>query len=124
MNSASAIAVVLILLCAAQAMGTQTALLAAIPVVDQRSPLSTPTGQGWPCCSCPCCGLLLILFVFMMFFGGRRRGPSWTWLLLLPLLFRLFGGRGHWHNYSGGPFGGAAGGFGGGLGSSGAGGKW
>ncbi len=90
-------------------------------------------GQGL-CCGCPCCGFLLFLFLFMLLFGGVRRGRLWPWLLL-PFLFRGFsgrGGHGRSGSYGGGPFGGGFGGFGGGMrgggfgrfGGGGAGGHW
>ncbi len=78
------------------------------PAYGSRSP--------GPCCGCPCCGFLLLLFLLMLLFGGFRRGRLWPWLLL-PFLFRGFGGHGHGQSgsYGGGPFGGGFGGFGGGL---------
>jgi uncharacterized protein len=80
------------------------------------------TGGG-SCCGCPCCGFLLILFLILILFRGFRRGRLWPWLLL-PFLFRGFGGRGHGRSgpYGGGPFGGRGGGFGGGFGRFGGGG--
>lgn len=72
---------------------------------------------GAPCFGCPCCALLLILFLAMLLFGrlGRHGGMGWGWLFLLPFLFRGFGGPRRGGPFGGGPFGGGFGGFGGGL---------
>jgi uncharacterized protein len=82
------------------------------------APAGAPTVG--PCCGCPCCALLLILFLIFLLpgrFGPSRHGRRWGWLLLLPFLFRGFGGYGgHGRSgpFGGGPFGGGFGGFGGG----------
>jgi uncharacterized protein len=82
------------------------------------NPGPSPRVQGiGPLCGCPCCGFLLFLFLLMFVFGSLRGGRFWPWLLL-PFLFRGFGGyggHGRSGSYRGGAFGGGFGGFGGGL---------
>jgi uncharacterized protein len=76
--------------------------------------MPTLRGQG---SACPCCGFLLFLLLLMFIFSRFRGGRFWPWLLL-PFLFRGFGGYGgHGRSgpFGGGPFGGGFGGFGGGL---------
>jgi uncharacterized protein len=94
--------------------------LTGMPTLSQPGANSGPapggTGQGL-CCSCPCCGFLLLVLLLWLVFGGFRRGRFWPWLLL-PFLFRGFGGyggHGRSGSYGGGPFGGGFGGFGGGM---------
>ncbi len=94
--------------------------LAAVPTLSQPVTNSGPVPGGTSpgaCCGCPCCGFLLFLLLLWIFFGGLRRGRLWPWLLL-PFLFRGFGGyggHGRSDSYGGGPFGGGFGGFGGGM---------
>lgn len=82
-----------------------------------RGDLDYGRGPGPPGGGCPCCALLLILFLAMLLFGrlGRHGGMGWGWWFLLPFLFRGFGGPGRGGPFGGGPFGGGFGGFGGGL---------
>jgi uncharacterized protein len=93
--------------------------LTGMPTLPRHVVSSGPGYRGRspaPCCGCPCCGFLLLLFLFMTLSGGFRRGRIWPWLLL-PFLFRGFGGyggHGRSGSYGGGPFGGGFGGFGGG----------
>jgi len=77
----------------------------------------------------PCCGILPILFIVLLLFGGRGRGMG-LWLFL-PFMMGGFGGHGGYGrsgSYGGGSFGGGFGGFGGGMGGGfgggGAGGSW
>jgi len=95
--------------------------LTGMPTLPRQvvGPGMTYRGRGsgsW--CGCPCCGFLLLLFLLLFLLGGIRRGRFWPWLLL-PFLFRGFGGRGRSGSYGGGPFGGGFGGFGGGWGGRG-----
>jgi len=91
--------------------------LTGMPTLPREVAGSGPArGAPGPCCGCPCCGSLLILFLILMLLDGFRRGRLWPWLVL-PFLFRGFGHGGHGRSgpYGGGPFGGGFGGFGGGL---------
>jgi uncharacterized protein len=88
--------------------------------VNYGAPARPPNVQ--PCCGCPCCAFLLIVFLLFLLlgsFGPSRHGHRWWWLLFLPFLFRGFGGyggHGRSGRFGGGPFGGGFGGFGGGHG--------
>jgi len=65
----------------------------------------------------PCCGILPILFLMLLIFGGLGGGMGW-WFLL-PFMLGGFGGHGGYGrsgSFGGGSFGGGFGGFGGGLG--------
>jgi uncharacterized protein len=73
----------------------------------------------------PCCGILPLLILMLLLFGGLGRGMGW-WFFL-PFLFGGFGGYGGYGrsgSYGGGSFGGGFGGFGGGFGGGGASGSW
>lgn len=73
----------------------------------------------------PCCGVLPLLILIILIFGGGRGGGMGMWLML-PFLFgggRGFGGGfGRSGSFGGGSFGGGFGGFGGGFGGGGGGG--
>jgi uncharacterized protein len=77
-----------------------------------RGPQPRQRRVGLPCCSGP-----LLIFIFILIFGGMGRGMGW-WFFL-PFMFNGFGGYGGYGrsgSYGGGTFGGGFGGFGGGLG--------
>lgn len=73
-----------------------------------------PGGRG---IGLPCCGVLPLLFILLLLFGGRGRGMGW-WFFLPFMLggFHGHGGYGRSGSYGGGSFGGGFGGFGGGMG--------
>ncbi len=105
----------------AQDAGVTLTGMPTLPRGQVNYPGQVGRPRASPFCGCPFCGLLLILVIFMLLFGGRRRGRGfgWGWLFFLPLLFRGFGGlggHGRSGRYGGGPFGGGFGGFGGGMG--------
>ena len=65
----------------------------------------------------PCCSVLPVLLLMLLFFGGLGRGMGW-WFLL-PFMLGGFGGQGGYGrsgSFGGGSFGGSFGGFGGGMG--------
>lgn len=67
----------------------------------------------------PCCGLILPLLFLLMLFGGGRGGRGMGMWFLLPFMFGGFGGHGGYGrsgSFGGGSFGGSFGGFGGGMG--------
>ena len=80
--------------------------LASVPAAQGR--------KGWPCC-----GILPLLLLFFILFGGAGRGMG-LWFLLPFMLggFGGYGGGGYGRSgsYGGGSFGGGFGGFGGGMG--------
>ena len=67
----------------------------------------------------PCCGLILPLIFLFLIFGGGRGGRGMGMWFLLPFMFGGFGGHGGYGrsgSFGGGSFGGSFGGFGGGMG--------
>lgn len=75
-----------------------------IPIRDSRRAL-------------PCCSVLPVMLLMLLFFGGFGRGMGW-WFLL-PFMLGGFGGHGGYGrsgSFGGGSFGGSFGGFGGGMG--------
>jgi uncharacterized protein len=98
--------------------------LTGVPKLRPVQPRQRPRTMGLPCC-----GILPVIFIMLLLFGGMGRGMGW-WFFL-PFMFGGFGGHGGYGrsgSYGGGSFGGGFGGFGGGMGGGfgggGAGGSW
>jgi uncharacterized protein len=82
------------------------------PPAQSRRPVERGSRIGLPCC-----GVLPLLFILLLLFGGLGRGMGW-WFFL-PFMLGGFGsprGYGRSGSYGGGSFGGGFGGFGGGMG--------
>jgi uncharacterized protein len=88
---------------------TLTGMPKMTPIDSQRRNVR----KGLPCCSI----LPMLIFMFLIFGGGRGRGTG-LWFFL-PFMFGGFGGHGGYGrsgSFGGGSFGGSFGGFGGGMG--------
>jgi uncharacterized protein len=86
---------------------------AALTGMPKMAPQRRNIRKGLPCCSI----LPVLIFMFLIFGGGRGRGMG-LWFFL-PFMLGGFGGHGGYGrsgSFGGGSFGGSFGGFGGGMG--------
>jgi len=94
---------------ATEAGATLTSMPNVAPMIAQRRDIKI---------SLPCCSILpILIFMFLIFGGGRGRGMG-LWFFL-PFMLGGFGGHGGYGrsgSFGGGSFGGSFGGFGGGMG--------